>query len=80
MRVYPDADGNLTLSEGDYGQDSRGVWCVRPPGQHAGGIPNHDVTEHDDGTITVYPSIVLYETDGGIAWHGYLTGGEWKSI
>ena len=80
MRVYLDDVGDLRLSEGDYGQDSRGVWCVRPPGQHAGGIPSHKVTEHDDGTITVRPSIVLHNPDGSQAWHGFLIKGEWKSL
>jgi hypothetical protein len=34
----------------------------------------HTVTEHEDGTITVMPSIV---TD---TWHGWLTKGEFRSV
>jgi len=32
----------------------------------------HQVNEHDDGTITVWPSIVTR------SWHGWLIGGVWK--
>lgn len=74
MRVYVNEVGDLLLREGDYGQDSKGIWSVRPPGHHAGGIPDHEVEEHEDGTITVKPSIVLTDPP----WHGYLTKGEWK--
>jgi hypothetical protein len=77
-RVYPDEQGNLTLRERDYGKDGCGVWCVRPPGCHAGGIPLHDVVEHEDGTITVSPSILL--DDGEHKWHGYLERGAWREV
>lgn len=75
-RVYPDEQGNLILKEGDYGCDGRGVWCVRPPGCHAGGIPHHTVTEHEDKTVSVNPSIVL--DHGTMRWHGWLKKGVWK--
>lgn len=77
-QVYPDDNGNLTLKEGDYGKDGRGHWCVRPPGCHAGSIPKHKVEEHEDGTITVSPSIVLQ--DGRKSWHGHLRKGQWTSV
>ena len=75
-RVYPDAQGHLSLREGDYGRDERGVWIVRPPGRNAGSIPLHEVVEHGDGTITVSPSILLTDVDG--QWHGYLEHGVWR--
>lgn len=87
-RVYPDAKGHLHLAEGDYGFDpNAGCWEVRPPGCHAGSIREHTVTEHEDGTITVSPSILFYDADElgprGIAerrtaWHGYLEHGVWR--
>lgn len=80
MRVYPDADGNLTLRDGDYGQDKEGIWYVKPPGQHMGTIEDHTVREHKDGTITVSPSIVVADHLGRRSWHGYLRKGKWKSI
>ena len=62
-RIYAGEDGRLSLYEGDYGYQPLTGWVVRPPGCHAGGIPKHEVTEHEDGTITVSPSILLYDFD-----------------
>lgn len=75
-RIYPDERGALTMREGDYGRDGQGVWHVRPPGCHAGSIPHHEVVEHEDGTITVSPSILLQDENG--TWHGYLERGVWR--
>jgi len=76
-RVYPREDGNLYLAEGDYRFDpALNHWVIRPPGCHAGGIPDHQVIEHEDGTITVSPSIVLTHFDK--TWHGYLERGVWR--
>lgn len=82
-RVYPDAEGNLAeFKNGDYGKDGGGRWFALPPetpGAHGCGIwlnnPNYswDVVEHEDGTITVSPSI-----DAIGYWHGYLQKGIWK--
>ncbi len=79
-RRYLNDDGNLALGDSDYGQEPNGAWCVRPPGQHAGGIGQHTVEEHADGTITVTPSIVLHDEDGNELWHGYLTKGVWRAL
>ena len=83
-RVYAEEGKNLPLAEGDYGFDLLvGHWVVRPPGRHAGGIPRHEVVEHEDGTITVSPSIMLYDVDETgkmVVWHGYLIKGEWRVI
>ena len=76
-RIYTNAEGHLPLAEGDYGRERDGSWSVRPPGQHAGGIPDHQVEEHEDGTITVTPSIRLLDDAGVELWHGYLTKGVW---
>lgn len=80
-RVYPNEQGQLPLAEGDYGFHPQSGWQVRPPGCRAGGIPNHEVTEHEDGTITVSPSIVLWDTNEKgtmMSWHGYLERGIWR--
>ena len=84
-RVYPREDGHLYLAEGDYGFSPKaGNWQVRPPGCNAGGIPEHTVEEHDDGTITVSPSILLYDVDeesiSVVIWHGYLERGVWREV
>lgn len=73
-------NGWLVLSEGDYGKGKDGKWSVRPPGCRAGGIPEHEVVEHSDGTITVRPSILLHNEDGSVAWHGYLEKGVWRQV
>jgi hypothetical protein len=78
MRRYPNPDGTLSLGDGDYGRDSDGAWLVRPPGQHAGSIPQHTVVEHEDGTISVSPSIKLNDENGEELWHGWLVKGEWE--
>ena len=80
-RKHPDPDGHLRLAEGEYGRSPQdGVWYARPPGQHMGSLENHDVVEHDDGTITVSPSILItgYDGDCLVQWHGYLERGVWR--
>ena len=80
MRRYV-KDERLSLGEGDYGKDINGVWYARPPGMHTGCLSRHEVIEHDDGTITVTPSILVSGTntkDEPAKWHGYLTKGEWS--
>lgn len=80
-RVYPNADGELWLAKGDYGKDPRtGHWMASPPGEDSpgmGSLENHEVTEHEDGTITVSPSILITteENDCSIRWHGHLERG-----
>lgn len=54
-----------------------GTWdCVTPNG-HLGNLGNHDVTEHEDGTITVSPSILVSDNSGEL-WHGFLERGVWR--
>ncbi len=80
-RVVVDSEGHLRLAEGDYGQEADGTWTVRPPGRHSGGIPEHEVEEHEDGTITVTPSILFHgtEPEGEYSdWHGFLRRGVWS--
>lgn len=83
-RVYPNAEGELWLAKGDYGLDPRdGIWKASPPGEDSpglGSLENHQVTEHEDGTITVEPSILITteENDCSIQWHGYLRRGVWE--
>lgn len=58
--------------------DGKRTWhCVTPNG-HAGNLAAHDVTEHEDGTITVSPSILVSNPQQGELWHGYLERGVWR--
>lgn len=75
-RVYND-----TLEEfnrpGAYGKVG-GVWLVcLPTGALAFLNAGHTITEHEDGTITVHPSILM-PTGRGPYWHGYLEHGVWR--
>jgi len=79
MRVYVNEVGDLLLREGEYGQTSDGTWMARPPGQRTGCLSAHEVEEHDDGTITVTPSILI-SCPPAPDWHGYLTKGEWREV
>lgn len=45
-----------------------------------GRLTNHEVTEHEDGTITVRPSILLGPAAPRKKRHGYLTRGVWKEV
>lgn len=77
-RVEPNAEGVLWLNEGEYGKGTDGVWYCRPFGNHTGSLAKHDVIEHEDGTITVSPSILI--DDGRNQWHGHLERGVWREV
>lgn len=49
---------------GGYGKDSSGAWCVITPNGRYGSIAKHTVVEHEDQTITVTPSILVYAVEG----------------
>ena len=71
------------LLPGEYGKSASGRWLVRPPnnadGRSAcGALSTHIVVEHDDGTITVRPSIKQTWGDGEELWHGFLEAGAWR--
>lgn len=91
-RVYLGPDGGadcdadlIDLELGDYAKDSHGVFyaCVPDerfePGCFLANLANHEVIEHEDGTITVSPSI-LVNVPGIGQWHGYLRKGIWETL
>ena len=66
MRVFPNKFGALRLpAEGGYGQDLRGRWWMRPPGQDAKALDLKDVVPNGNDTITV---------------SGFLIAGEWRTM
>lgn len=73
--------GDLTYKDfhppGTYGKMGDG-WVCHPPRGAIGHLANHTVMEHEDGTITVTPSILMPSTDPRQAWHGYLERGIWR--
>ena len=75
-RIQPGEDGGFWLEEGQYIKTPRG-WLARPPGYH--GVANlngHEGVEHEDGTISVSPSIRIW--DSRSEWHGWLEKGVWR--
>jgi hypothetical protein len=74
-------DEVLVLEMGEYGKNANGVWFMRVPasGFGMGNLSNHEVIEHEDGTITVSPSI-LCTGHHNKQWHGYLERGVWREV
>ncbi len=85
-RVYCEGDDETPLLEpGAYGIHPRdGGWYACTPNGHLGNLKGHEVTEHEDGTITVTPSILVVKP-GTLnnaqknLWHGFLEKGVWRS-
>lgn len=80
-RIYPDEQVCFwkQLQPGDFGQDADGLWWVRAPKCGPSLISRHTVIEHEDGTITVSPSILVIgaENEG---YHGFLERGYWREV
>jgi hypothetical protein len=57
-------------------------WMLYLPKCGAGNLKLHTVIEHEDGTITVTPSILVtgHEKGEKIIRHGYLTKGVWQEV
>lgn len=80
-RVY-NLDGAHNLAEGEYGlwAEDQNTWYACCPGPHdlVANLSRHTVTEHEDGTITVAPSILCSDGAAGHSWHGFLECGVWR--
>lgn len=79
-----DTIGELYSDEsrpGDYvvitKEDGEPTVYIRDPNGTIGRCGDHKVEVHEDGTVTVDPSI-LDTSPGG--WHGYLQRGIWRSV
>ena len=88
-RRLPDyIDWSSDWQPGDYSK-AKSFWIVCTPNGEVGVLTKHTVTEHEDGTITVSPSILIYphkgydeDTKQAIdmpGWHGFLERGVWRS-
>jgi hypothetical protein len=70
-------DNVTKLERGEYSKQSNGTWflCL-PTGIHAT-INNEiwKITEHENNTITVTPSINTTSHNPEYNWHGYLENG-----
>ncbi len=68
---------------GDYGRWERDEcnWYACTPNDEMANLSSHNVTEHEDGTITVSPSILVSTIRNGEKvplWHGFLERGVWR--
>jgi hypothetical protein len=75
-RVYPEHP--QVFLPGEYGI-MYGRWYACTPDGFLGDLSNHEVTEHEDGTITVSPSILVSNSRNEF-WHGYLERGVWREV
>lgn len=76
---------------GEYAKLPDGTWMGATPNGHGANLSAHTVVEHEDGTITVAPSILVsrgghHDEKGNLVrddtfvelWHGYLERGVWR--
>jgi uncharacterized surface anchored protein len=79
-RVLADAAGYVSFADlrpGDYFLVN-GEWTgVTPNGYHCN-LRGHAIEEHEDGTITVTPSILVSLAEDCEVWHGFLESGVWR--
>lgn len=65
---------------GAYGSPDDKSWLCTTPNGLFGNLSKHTITEHEDGTITVSPSILVTSGRdiGQPRWHGFLERGVWR--
>lgn len=82
-RVYQNNGFLPPFENGDYGKHSDEKWYAKTPNGYTCGLGNHSVIEHEDGTITVSPSILVStgpsKEEWKEVWHGYLERGIWRT-
>lgn len=68
------------LQPGDYGHWDEHGWYGHCPGTGdlVANLNGHQVVEHEDGTITVSPSILCSGGPKEASWHGFLERGVWR--
>ncbi len=84
-RIYPkENEGIAILQPGDYMKAPDG-FIVKTPNGLAASIRNHKVIEHENGTITVSPSILITgcnypHSKEQLTYHGFLEMGIWREV
>ena len=77
VRLIPQPGGFQLLKPGEYGKWTDGTWYGCTPSGACCNLCAHQVIEHEDGTITVSPSIGIGKNPN-YKWHGYLEHGIWR--
>lgn len=75
-RTLLDGDDPIDLSPGEYAKWDGRYYAMTPNGLLAN-LGNHTITEHEDGTITVAPSILCKQSEDRV-YHGFLVRGVWS--
>ena len=76
-------DDKIPLNPGEYAlfhrQNGDEAWLCNPPnGAGPGSLEQHVVAVHEDGTISVTPSIQFNKNHPELPqWHGHLIKGSW---
>lgn len=71
----PDGHSGHLLQPGEYVKHESGFFYACSPTGLLANLGGHTVDEHEDGTITAWPSIRVW--CGDKEWHGYLKRGVW---
>lgn len=82
VRVFSTPEHELRphkLAAGEYGYwHAQQHWVACSPNGHLCNLAAHKVTENNDNTITVTPSIGVHTSDTQAwAYHGWITNGIW---
>lgn len=73
---FPEGFDDARIS---YWRTEGGTWMIHLPPRWLGTLVRHDVVEHEDGTITVSPSIKITQPGGKAGGrHGFLRRGVWE--
>ena len=84
--MYPDKHGMMDFPHDliCFGKDFGGRWWFKHPDTYGLMLTQHQVAEHEDGTITVSPSIMVPKlqpfggSNNGETIHGFLERGVWR--
>lgn len=76
-----DWDGSTLLQPGEYAKHpTTGHWMACTPNGMLADLRRHSWIQHDDGTISVAPSILVTQIHARGRWHGYLEAGTWRQV
>lgn len=75
-RVWEATYGPVSLSPGEF-MYWRDQWWACTPNGHLANLKAHQVVELPNGSITVWPSILVKDATQPL-YHGWLTAGVWR--